>query len=177
MPVISLNNMNPQTIFESLMNDFLDAGIPLNPKVIDPILHYSSAVTRLGSCQKMNGIYHISLSRNAMKDEEQVRNTLAHELVHTLPRCMNHGKTFHKYGTMVEERLGIPIDSRATKSQAQAAGIQDAYRNRANYKIVCEKCGFEFYRLKRSAVIDHPSRYRCSRCGGGLKVYQIIRSK
>ncbi len=168
--------MDPQRIFESLIADFMGAGIPLDPKSIDPILHYSNAVTKLGSCQKKDGIYHISLSRHAMRDRDQIRNTLAHELVHTLPRCMNHGKTFHKYGAMVEARLGISIDSKATKGEAEAAGIKDAYRSRANYKIVCQGCHSEIYRLKRSPLIDHPSRYRCSKCGGNLKVYRIVRS-
>lgn len=177
--------MDAQRIFEQLMEDFMKAGIPLKKENIDPKLQYSRSLTRLGQCNRKidprtkKERYTIILSQHAMKDENQIRNTLAHELIHTLPRCMNHGKTFHKYGNLVEEKLGIAIDAKATKEESKNSGIEDAYVEHANYKMVCQGCGYEFYRQKMSplirTIVNTPERVTCKNCGKHFKAYKINR--
>ena len=49
-------------IFQDLIIQFLQAGIPLPRKQIDSKFYLNRASTRLGSCTKENGIYRISLS-------------------------------------------------------------------------------------------------------------------
>lgn len=166
--------MTEEQILHNLINQYLAIGIPLHPDQINPKISYTNSLTVLGKCKKQDGRYTIYLSRHALKDQEQIRNTLAHELIHTLYGCMNHGKKFHYYAAIIQKKLGIHIDSRASKSEAENSGIKEAYRENARYKIVCNDCGAIIYRQKRSSLIVNPSRYRCGKCGGKLIVYSRI---
>lgn len=53
----------------------------------------------LGRCTERNGRFTIQLNPNLLKFEEDgekiIHETIAHELCHTLPGCMNHGREFH----------------------------------------------------------------------------------
>lgn len=165
--------MKAQVIFEQLRIDFINAGIPIPNDKIARNLQYMNSVSALGRCKKENDFYFIYLSRYAMEDEEQIRATLAHELVHTIYGCMNHGKTFHRYGNMVERKLGIQIESKASQEASEISGIAEARIEKARYVIHCEKCGEKIYRQKRSNVVMHPERYRC-KCGGKLRILNQV---
>lgn len=160
-----------QSIFQQLIEEFLRAGIPLDRSCIQEELHFSNTLTSLGKCKKTGDLYTIYLSRHAMQDDNQIKNTLAHELIHTLPSCMNHGKRFHYYGNLLEKKLGISIASKASKQESEKSGIQQAYQDKAKYKVVCSDCGYTIYRQKKSALISSPHKYRCGKCRGKLKIY------
>lgn len=161
--------MNPQDIFDRLRMEFIKNRIPIPDKIIDSKLYYMSSISALGKCKNQDGQYKIYLSRYAMNDEKQIEATLAHELVHTIYGCMNHGVKFKKYAAIVYDRLGIQVDTRASKEQAEISGITDAKINHAKYVIQCQECGTKIYRQKRSNLVLHPERYRC-KCGGILKL-------
>lgn len=40
------------------------------------------------------------------------------------------------------------------------------------YLVVCQSCGRQLPRMKRSPLVEHPERYRCS-CGGALRVVEV----
>ncbi len=162
-----------QNIFSDLIEQFLQAGIPLPRRQIDRTLYLTRASTRLGSCKKENGIYRISLSVYILKDEKTVRNTLAHELVHTCRGCMNHGANFRRIGHQVENMLGISVNRTASREESEQSGIRDAYRQKVRYEIRCIKCGNSYYRQKKSALVKNPERYRCGKCGGRLYVEEV----
>ena len=52
------------------------------------------------------------------------------------------------------------------RDACEALGVADVRPVR--YRLVCERCGQEFCRSRRSPLVDHPERYRC-RCGGVLR--------
>lgn len=159
-----------QNILEEMIRQFAQAGIPIPLGQIDSQLYFSRSSTRMGSCRKERGVYRISLSVHILEDEETVRNTIAHELVHTCRGCMNHGVSFQRIGRQVEGKLGIPVRSKASQEESERSGIKDAYIKKARYRISCRSCGAVLYRQKKSALVMNPSRYRCGKCGGGLSV-------
>ena len=161
--------MNAQDIYINLIKEFIVHGIPIPYKSIAPDLRYMKSTSALGKCQKKNGIYIIYLSRYAMKNEEQIRSTLAHELIHTIKGCLNHGQIFQYYGQLVYQRIGIKVESKATKETADLSGIMEAKMQKAKYIIRCTRCGTSIYRQKKSGLVLHPERYRCS-CGGSFLV-------
>ena len=42
-------------------------------------------------------------------DENIIKNTIMHEIIHCLPGCNNHGKTFKQYAKYINEQLGYDI--------------------------------------------------------------------
>ena len=41
------------------------------------------------------------------------------------------------------------------------------------YRVFCKTCGKEWFRYRKSALVEHPERYRCS-CGGLLESVPCI---
>ena len=166
--------VTPESLLQDLIRQYLDLGLPVPSDKINRSIRYTRSTRNLGSCSlnRTTGLYTISLSAYAMKDEKEIRATLAHELVHTLPGCMSHGTRFHAYGSIVEHHLGIPITSRADRESAEKSGITDARMAKARYKIICNDCGQAIYRLRRCKLTDYPESYRCSACGGRFTVYK-----
>lgn len=97
----------------------------------------------------------------------------AHELLHAcLSPREGHGELFHRGMALLNETLGLHIRVYSEKSAIRQS--EALYR----YKVVCAACGNFFYYLRAGAVVKHPSRYRCAKCGkNAFKVYQILTAK
>ena len=96
-------------------------------------------------------------------------DVIAHELLHAcLPSREGHGEKFHRGMTLLNETLGLHIE--VYSEQTAIRQSESLYR----YKVVCAACGNEFYYLRAGAVVKHPSRYRCAKCGkNAFKVSRI----
>ena len=119
--------------------------IPLSDRIVPHVEVNDRAVARFGCCKYRDGQYTIEVARRVAQGPEQsLRETLAHELLHTCYGCRNHGKRWKLY--------------------AQRAGEARACR----YLLRCTVCGAQFKRFRTSPLVEHPERYRC-RCGGRLE--------
>ena len=105
------------------------------------------ACLRLGQCRRQGGNYTIEISAALLDDrvdvKEGLKNTLHHELLHSCCGCMKHTGRWKAYADRVNAAYGYNIRR-------------------------CAKCGAEYPRQKMSAVVQHPERYRCGKCGGTL---------
>ena len=116
-----------QKMFEDVIDEFSE--IPelegyFYPNIIKAKLNWLKQTNRkaLGLCR---GRYYkstlepieceIFLNPNMLKfedDKEQIiKDTLAHELVHTCKGCNNHGSEFHRIGNLIRRKLGYVIDN------------------------------------------------------------------
>ena len=97
-------------------------------------------------------------------------DVIAHELLHAcLSSREGHGELFHKGMAALNEALGFHIQVHSDKSAIRQS--ESLYR----YKVVCAACGNAFYYLRAGAVVKHPSRYRCAKCGkGAFEVYRLV---
>ncbi len=100
-------------------------------------------------------------------------DVIAHELLHAcLPTREGHGVIFHRGMALLNDALGLHIEVYSEKTAIRQS--EALYR----YKVVCAACKNEFYYLRAGAVVKHPSRYRCAKCGkNAFKVYQIATLK
>ena len=124
-------------------------GIPISDNIDSRIAVNTRAKTRYGRCTKIS-----------------CRQTIAHELIHTCPGCMDHGDRFRYYASKMNNAYGYNI---SRTNSAEEMGVPDRRKTDAKFIITCRKCGSSFTRTKRSALIDSPSKYRC-KCGGELYV-------
>ena len=143
--------------------------IPVSPS-IDPRLRLNRrARTRFGCCIRREGGYTIELSAQLAREgsEEAILQVLAHEVLHTCYGCSNHGRRWKGYAQRMNAAYGYHISR--TDNFADL-GISDDRPVR--YYVVCQRCGRRIPRLKRSPLVDHPERYRCT-CGGPLRVERV----
>lgn len=96
-------------------------------------------------------------------------DVIAHELLHAcLPPREGHGEIFHRGMALLNKKLGLHIEVYSEKNAIRQS--ESLYR----YKVICAACGNRFYYLRAGAVVKHPSRYRCAKCGkNAFKVYRI----
>ena len=117
-----------------------------------------------GLCETVApGVFDISISETLLQDDvddQAVKNTIAHELLHTVDGCMNHGRYWHKLAGLVNQRCpGYNVKGRTS---AEEKGIQIQYK----YLLRCTGCGAAAGRHKKSRFVEHFDRYICSKCGG-----------
>ena len=143
--------------------------IPVSPGIDPHVRLNRRARTRFGCCIRRGGGYTIELSAQLAREgsEEAVLQVLAHEVLHTCYGCSNHGARWKGYAQRMNAAYGYHISR--TDNFADL-GIAD---NRpVRYYVVCRKCGRRIPRMKRSPLVDHPERYRCT-CGGPLSVERV----
>ncbi len=154
-------------LLKAVIQQAAAAGIPVSNKIDPHIRVNTRAKTRFGMCIKRQEGFLIELSA-ILLDAPEIAccQTIAHELIHTCPKCGNHGTVFKKYADIMNRKYGYNI--KRTNS-AEEMGVVNEPRERAvNYIVECQKCGAQIKRMKLSAVISNPSRYTCV-CGGKLK--------
>ena len=123
-----------------------------------------------GLCETVApGVFDISISEVLLQDDvsdQAAKNTIAHELLHTVDGCMNHGKYWHKLAKLVNERCpGYNVRSRTS---AEDKGIQIEYK----YLLRCKGCGTIAGRHKRSRFVEHYEQYICAKCGNKFERIQ-----
>lgn len=147
--------------------------------------YYIDRVTfssRLTSTLAKTGRGYIVVNEGYLRhhgNSDNFHNTLAHETIHTLQGCFNHGENFKWVGRRLASLYdGVTI----TRTRCDAGYI--AWKNQHKphvekpiaykYKIVCEKCGQTFYRQRLSSIVKNPNNFRCGKCYGKFKIFEIM---
>ncbi len=139
-------------------------GIPLSTQISPSLVVNSRARRRLGCCWFRDGRYVIEVSASLLEKPGDLRQTLAHELLHTCRGCRNHGEKWKAYAARVNEALGYEIQ-RLAPAQGEPEPLR---REQTRYVLKCQSCGAEIRRSRMSKAVKQPWRYRCP-CGGKLK--------
>ncbi len=130
------------------------------------------AKKRWGQCRAVPGGYSININAvllDERNDEQGLKETIIHELLHSCKGCMNHSEKWKRLATKVNRAYNYNIKRCST---AEDKGVQEETTpislHTVNYVIKCNKCGCTYIRKRMSKVVQHPERYRCGCCGGTL---------
>ena len=117
--------------------------------------------------------HHIEISPWLLElDEDIIKNTIIHEIIHCFPYCNNHGEVFKKYAKYINEKLGYNISRVGNKKEDyNKSNVEYKEKEEYNYHIKCTNCGQEFFRkrLNRNFV----RKFKCAKCGGKFVVENI----
>lgn len=126
-----------------------------------------------GSCRKnKDGSFLIKISPVLMDEHtpsDSLKDTLYHELLHTVPNAMSHGKTWLHLAQKVNGATGLNI-KRSTPASEKGILRNPADDPSVKFMGICEGCGAEVIRYRNCAFVRYPEKYRCGRCGGKFKV-------
>lgn len=130
---------------------------------------------RYGCCKKLSkDNFIIEISEWVMDlNEDIIKNTIIHELIHCLPRCNNHGENFKEYAKSINDNLGYNI-TRVGNKEKDFNKSNLEYKEKEikyNYKIICENCNYSFFRQRVRKNLTR--RYRCGKCGGKFIVFKL----
>ena len=114
--------------------------------------------------------HNIEISKWVLELEENIiKNTIMHELIHCMPYCNNHGTEFKKYAKLINTNYEYDISRVGNKKKDfQRSNIEYNEKENYKYKIICNGCNQEFYR-KRLAK-NFTRKYRCAKCGGKFEM-------
>lgn len=125
---------------------------------------------RIITYQKFN-THHIYISKWVMElDDKIIKNTIAHELIHCIPLCNDHGIYFKKYAEYINYKLGYDIKRVGNKKEDYLKSNIEFKEDKEkyNYKIICGKCGQVIYRKR--LIKNFVNKYRCKKCMGKFKI-------
>ena len=115
--------------------------------------------------------HHIEISKWVMQlNEDIIKNTIMHEIIHCFPNCSNHGKTFKQYACYINEKLGYNVSRLGNKEEdCKKSNLQyKEIENEPKYKIVCQKCGHIYFRQRMKK--NFTKCYVCGICKGRLEI-------
>lgn len=132
-----------------------------------------------GRTHRFNDTFEMDFSFIFFKKggEDSIRDTIAHEVVHTVPGCLNHGDGFKAVARRLEKH-GYHI-ARLCQDEKYAKYITQKEALGTTYHAVCEDCGWDGTRRKRLSKLlkgimqAGQRRYSCPVCGSHkLSVYR-----
>ena len=132
-----------------------------------------------GRTHRFNGMFEMDFSFFFFKKggEDSIRDTIAHEVVHTVPGCLNHGDGFKSVARRLEKH-GYHV-ARLCQDEKYAKYITQKETLGTTYHVVCEDCGWDGTRRKRLSKLlkgimqAGQRRYSCPVCGSHkLSVYR-----
>ncbi len=142
-----------------------ELGIPVSRAIRPEVAINSRARRRNGCCyHQADGSCRIEVSRRLLEEPKLLRQTLVHELLHTCPGCMNHGKRWKAYAERANAAMGLSVQRLAQPGEEAGPLRHDP----VHYVLECQSCGQRFFRRRMSKLVKYPRRYRCQ-CGGKLK--------
>lgn len=104
-------------------------------------------------------------------NDDIIKNTIMHEIIHCLPECNNHGKMFKYYSKIINDNLGYNITRLGNKEEDYKKSnleYKDEIKKKYKYKIICGECGLIYYRQR--LYKNFTKKYRCGKCKGKLSL-------
>ena len=166
-------------LFNEVLEDFDALGIEYG-KIVE-VVPNSRAQSRWGQCRKRPNGYYININVALLADnigDQGAKETIAHEICHTIKGCMNHGDKWKHYAQLLSV-FGYNIKrTNSAEDKGISAEVHSASKN-YKYEVRCEKCGSTSYYQKKGTVVNTLMTqkyhgYRCGKCGShGLKVKEL----
>ncbi len=130
---------------------------------LDPLpLRSSRAATRLGAYQCRAG-EPLAISLQFAQEEEQLRQTLLHEIAHFLDHQTRGSKDYRNpHGPSWQDWLEC---LGAAPGRGDSPALKALYRQRLKPVARCKRCGYTLHRLRR---LTRGRRWLHRECGGQL---------
>ena len=102
-------------------------------------------------------------------DDDIIKNTIMHELIHCIPYCNNHGTEFKKYANLINAKYGYDVARVGDKKKDfEKSNVEFSDKINYRYKGICKGCNQEFFRQR--IIKNFTRKYRCAKCGGRFEI-------
>lgn len=157
---------------EKCMRDLEDISIPYSKPVTFKV--NTRAKMRWGQTKLTWKGFEININSSLLdgKHAEGLRNTIIHELLHTCPGAMNHGKVWKSLAEKVGMHFGDEI-KRTSSAEEKGFSKEDYEKERptrkVKYRFRCTKCGEVIDRTRESQFTRNYTSYRHTGCYGSFQ--------
>jgi hypothetical protein len=117
---------------------------------------------------------YIGINKKLIDEDFEIEKTMAHELIHTIPGCSNHGPNFKRYAELINRHY--PEYNVSTYYTPDSAEIENiANIKKPKYVVTCENCGVKTYFYRKCKTLDIISRCTCKKCkSSNFKVESLV---
>lgn len=135
----------------------------------EPVLYIIKSTSSWGRC-KFNCETNesaIALNEVFLKNPEACRNTMVHEIAHSIAIGDHHGDKWRAAGNNIGKKWNIDVQR---TNNYESLGVE-SIRKQADlnkYVLKCRKCGHEYYHARMCDSVRNPSAYRCGCCKGDI---------
>ena len=125
----------------------------------------------LGITHRKGGKYWATFNRRYMSCTEDILNihsTIAHEAIHFMEGCFDHGPKFCKWKDILNEVFKLNISIKSTPKQYSEVMMEMTLNPKNEWIARCKSCG-SFYTFNRAGkrvkgILDQPDNWRCGKC-------------
>lgn len=143
---------------------------PIFPEVMS--IHYivvfnTRAIKRFGQCRRLgNNYFEININKKFAQHckIEDVKNTIVHEILHSLPNGMSHKGAWLMYANKINTLLPHYHITRTNSYEEYAKTKPEA-----KYIVYCPHCGKEWKRYRKSEMVNNilkgnSRKFHCPDC-------------
>ena len=126
------------------------------------------AKSRWGYCKCVPGGFNIEISDRLLADDMpdiHAKNTIHHELLHTVPGGLSHTGTWKVLANRVNSKYGYNI-KRTTSAEEKGLEPIVAVSRPVKHEFCCKKCKQKLEYTRESKFTRNYKKYRCGVCGG-----------
>ena len=181
-------------LVQGILNEFKALGFNVTTTPSNYSLEINNrALKRLGRCESKSGnryVIQINEFHNKLSPATNVMNTLIHELLHSLPNCMNHGEIWKRYankynrvhGTTISRTSPLDGNYKKFKEEIDKQRGNTQHKNHSVYsdgkhKVTCSKCNKSWYYERAGRVVKLAMQNKklvCPNCGSQPFYYEQL---
>lgn len=125
----------------------------------------------------VTNMFEINISKVLLNiSKEEILGTLAHEIIHTVEGCFNHGSKFLCIMDILNKNENIKITVTGSKHETiNALESVGKLSSMYKYEAYCTKCGkhIKYISKGNANIVKHPEYYYHKECGGSLAIRRI----
>ena len=161
-------------IFNTVSKELIKIGVPIPVKDIKKVGELKTRSKRVrGVTYTFNRIAYnnpnidktnyIGINKKLIGEASEIKRTMVHELIHTIPGCNNHGPNFKKYAGLINRHYPkYNVSTYYTPDSDETENIANI--KKPKYVVTCENCGAKTYFYRKCKTLDILSRCTCKKC-------------
>lgn len=139
-----------------------------HPNKLERPIYWSNSKRVFGNttkdCRFKTPKYYIDISKPltlALDNPFELYETIAHETIHTVDGCMDHGPKWKKIVGLFNAKYGTKI--------SRTSSLPEGLIESSPYVLECTECGKRFAFQRMCKTVKFPELYQCGECKGDLK--------
>lgn len=140
---------------------------------------YDIGTHRVGYCKRIRtlkkDLFHVVINTLFLITEEEIINTLIHEILHTINFDCGHKFQWLYLANKINIKFGLKIQRCSNHSTETINNILINERNKKALILKCKCCKKEFIRKRAiDRVKFNLDRYQCGHCRGRLEIVKEV---
>lgn len=144
--------------YKKVLEELINIGVPLDIKRIIKVGQINTnKKSQLGVTYLIGEKIYIGIEKRVTRKHYRI---IAHELVHTLPMCMNHGRNFKYWANYINNKIPDYMISTHIDCNNHILDKNIGFK----YMCTCTACGNVDGYFRKTPAVENPLDFICGVC-------------